>query len=170
MSIPALFQPIRIGNVTLKHRVVLAPMTRLRNSALHVPTDLVVEHYSQRASVPGTLLITEAAYIAPQASGQPFAPGIWNDAQTAGWKRVCPQPCLLLTGLLTDATLQVVDAVHSKGSYIYLQLWALGRAARPAMLHKEFPDYPYVSASPIPLSERPDDVPRALTQDGTCVF
>ena len=63
--------------------------------------------------------------------------------------------------------LQIVDAVHAKGSYIYLQIWALGRAARPALLHKEFPDYPYVAASPIPLSEHPDDVPRELTQDGT---
>ena len=63
--------------------------------------------------------------------------------------------------------MKVVDAVHAKGSYIYLQLWALGRAARPAMLHKEFPDYPYVSSSPIALSAHPEDVPRELTQDGT---
>ena len=87
MSTAALFQPITVGDITLNHRVVLAPMTRLRNTAAHVPTDLVVEHYAQRASVPGTLLITEAAYISPQASGQPLAPGIWNDDQIAGWKK-----------------------------------------------------------------------------------
>lgn len=58
--------------------------------------------------------------------------------------------------------------MHAKGSHIFVQIWALGRAARPAMLHKEFPDYPYVAASPIPLNERPDDVPRALTKEGTC--
>ena len=168
MSTPVLFQPIRVGDMTLKHRVVLAPMTRLRNSAAHVPTDIVVEHYAQRASVPGTLIITEAVYIAPQASGQPFAPGIWNDAQIEGWKKVRSEPVLLFTKFQTSPPPQIAEVVHAKGSYIYLQLWALGRAARPAILHKEFPDhdYPYISASPIPLSGRPDDIPRELTQDG----
>ena len=86
----ALFQPIRVGDITLAHRVVLAPLTRLRNDDDHVPTDLVAEYYAQRASVPGTLLITEATYIAPQASGMPNAPGIWSDAQIAAWKKVSP--------------------------------------------------------------------------------
>ena len=85
---PALFQPIKVGEVTLAHRVVLPPLTRLRNDVAHVPLDLVVEHYAQRASVPGTLLITDATYIAPQASGMPHAPGIWSDAQIAAWKKV----------------------------------------------------------------------------------
>ncbi|RPD54771.1 NADH:flavin oxidoreductase/NADH oxidase [Lentinus tigrinus ALCF2SS1-7] len=145
-AVPALFQPIQVGDIKLAHRVVLAPQTRLRNTAEHVPTDLSVEFYTQRASVPGTLLIAEATYISPQASGQPFAPGIWNDEQIAAWRKV-------------------TDAVHAKGSYIYLQLWALGRAARPEHFHKEFPDYPYVSASPIAPKERPNDVPRELTKD-----
>ncbi|KAI0693777.1 NADH:flavin oxidoreductase/NADH oxidase [Cerioporus squamosus] len=127
-------------------RVVLAPQTRYRADAAHVHTDLGVKFYEQRASVPGTLLITEATYISPQASGQPHAPGIWNDAQIAAWKKI-------------------TDAVHAKGSYIYLQLWALGRAARPKVFHAEFPDYPYVSASDIPLSTSPNDIPRPLTKD-----
>ena len=59
-----------------------------------------------------------------------------------------------------------MNAVHAKGSYIYLQLWALGRAARPAALHQEDPNYPYVAASPIALSTSPEDVPRELTKDG----
>ena len=59
--------------------------------------------------------------------------------------------------------------MHEKGSYIFLQLWALGRAARPALLHKESPDYPHVAASPIPLSDHPEDVPRALTTDGASI-
>ena len=84
---PALFQPIQVGEIKLLHRVVLAPQTRLRNTAEHVPTDLGLEFYTQRASIPGTLLITEAAYISPQASCQPLAPGIWNDDQIAGWKK-----------------------------------------------------------------------------------
>ncbi|KAI0779323.1 NADH:flavin oxidoreductase/NADH oxidase [Fomes fomentarius] len=143
---PALFRPIQVGDVTLAHRVVLAPQTRVRADAAHVPTDLVREFYKQRASVPGTLLITEAAFIAPKAGIQAFAPGIWNDEQVAAWKKV-------------------TDAVHAKGSYIYLQLWALGRAARPEHLHKEYPDAPYVAASPIALSTSPEDVPRELTKE-----
>ncbi|KAI0629633.1 NADH:flavin oxidoreductase/NADH oxidase [Trametes polyzona] len=143
---PALFQPIQVGDIKLAHRVVLAPLTRFRADSAHVHTDLGVEYYKQRASVPGTLLITEATYITAQAGGMPNVPGIWNDAQIAAWKKI-------------------TDAVHAKGSYIYLQLWALGRAARPAALHQENPDYPYVSASPIPLSTSPDDVPRALTKE-----
>ena len=86
--IHALFQPIKVGSIELAHRVVLAPMTRYRSDAAHVPTDLGVEMYSQRASVPGTLLITEATFIAPQAGGYAHVPGIWNDAQIAAWKKV----------------------------------------------------------------------------------
>ena len=87
-STPALFQPIKVGDVTLAHRVVLAPQTRFRADAAHVHTDLGVMFYEQRASVPGTLLITEGVFICPQASGQPHVPGIWNDAQIAAWKKV----------------------------------------------------------------------------------
>ena len=85
---PALFSPIQIGEMKLAHRIVLAPLTRFRNDDAHVPTDLGVEYYAQRASVPGTLLISEATYISPEASGQANAPGIWNDAQVAAWKKV----------------------------------------------------------------------------------
>ncbi|KAI0355742.1 NADH:flavin oxidoreductase/NADH oxidase [Trametes cingulata] len=145
-STPKLFQPIQVGDITLGHRVVLAPLTRLRADSAHVHTDLGVEYYKQRASVPGTLLITEATYIKGQAGGMPNVPGIWNDAQIAAWKKI-------------------TDAVHAKGSFIYLQLWALGRAARPAALHQEDPNYPYVSSSPIPLSTSPNDIPRELTKD-----
>ena len=88
MSNSALFQPIRIGDITLSHRVVLAPLTRYRNDDAHVPTDLGVEYYTQRASVSGTLLITEATYVSGQASGQPNAPGFWTDAQISSWKKV----------------------------------------------------------------------------------
>ena len=56
--------------------------------------------------------------------------------------------------------------MHAKGSHIYLQLWALGRAARPDTLHQEFPDAPYVAPSAIALSTQPDAVPRELTKDG----
>ncbi|KAH9945554.1 NADH:flavin oxidoreductase/NADH oxidase [Amylocystis lapponica] len=130
--IPKLFQPIKVGTVELAHRVVLAPLTRFRADDAHVHSDLAAEHYAQRGSTPGTLLISEATFISPQAGGYPRVPGIWNDAQTAAWKRV-------------------TDAVHAQGSYIYLQLWALGRAANAGQLASEDPSFTLVSASDLPL-------------------
>ena len=89
MATSKLFQPIRVGTVTLQHRVVMAPLARFRGNSKHTPTDLVVEHYSIRANVPGTLIISEASFIAHKASGNTFhAPGIWSDEQVAAWKKV----------------------------------------------------------------------------------
>ncbi|KAL5505025.1 hypothetical protein ACEPAH_7688 [Sanghuangporus vaninii] len=148
-----LFQPIRIGNLDLAHRVVLAPLTRFHADDAHVPTDLMVEHYAQRASVPGTLLIAEATPVAAKAGGLANLPGIWSDAQIEGWTKI-------------------VDAVHAQGSYIYLQIWAMGRAADPSFLAQ--PDcpqnlggpHPFVSSSDLPLSDRKDGVkPRPLTHE-----
>ena len=65
--VPVLFQPAKVGDVTVSHRVVLAPLTRCRANNKHAHTDLAVTYYSQRGSVPGTLLITEATFIAPFA-------------------------------------------------------------------------------------------------------
>ncbi|KAK1232842.1 hypothetical protein PQX77_004008 [Marasmius sp. AFHP31] len=139
-----LFQPIKLGDVTLGNRVVLAPLTRLRADKDHVPhTALVKEYYSQRGSEPGTLLISEATFIHPRAGGYNHVPGIWSDAQIDAWK-------------------EIVDGVHEKGSYIYLQLWALGRAAHPEQLQSEDPSYAYVSASDVQFSER-EACPRPLT-------
>ena len=89
MASSKLFQPIQLGAVTLQHRVVMAPLTRYRGNIKHTPTDLVVEHYAARASVPGTLIISEATFIAHKASGDNFnVPGIWSDEQVAAWKKV----------------------------------------------------------------------------------
>jgi hypothetical protein len=87
-SVPKLFQPIRVGTANLKHRVVLAPMTRTRADAQHVPGRLIQEYYKQRTSVPGTLAITEGTFIAARAAGYKNIPGIWSDEQIAGWKPV----------------------------------------------------------------------------------
>ncbi|KAF7792772.1 hypothetical protein EIP86_003870 [Pleurotus ostreatoroseus] len=133
MTISKLFTPVQVGKSSLRHRVVLAPLTRLRADGAHVPTKLMIEYYTQRASTPGTLLITEATFIAPQAGGYANVPGIWSQAQIEAWK-------------------EIVDAVHAKGSFIYLQLWALGRAADPKVLEEEG-NYPYVSASDIGTSK-----------------
>jgi hypothetical protein len=84
-SIPKLFQPIRVGTTDLQHRVVLAPLTRTRADAQHVPGPLALEYYKQRTSVPGTLAITEATCIALQAGGYKNVPGIWSDEQISGW-------------------------------------------------------------------------------------
>ncbi|KAG2112105.1 hypothetical protein DEU56DRAFT_874389 [Suillus clintonianus] len=142
----ALFSPIRVGNLNLQHRVVLSPLTRLRAHADHVPSPHASAYYSQRGSTPGTLLVTEATYISQKAGGHRHAPGIYTDAHLEGWKKV-------------------TDAVHEKGSFIFLQLWALGRLADPAVLATEN-NSPYVGVSPIPLAGKPDaEVPRELTTD-----
>ena len=75
--------------MNLQHRVVLAPLTRLRAHADHVPGPQVATYYSQRASSPGTLLITEATYISQNAGGYDYVPGIYTDAQVDAWKNVC---------------------------------------------------------------------------------
>ncbi|KAI0342408.1 NADH:flavin oxidoreductase/NADH oxidase [Trametopsis cervina] len=141
---PKLFTPLQVGDVTVQHRVVLAPLTRMRARKDHVHNEMAVEYYKQRAAVPGTMLITEATFIAPEAGGYDNIPGIYTQEQIAAWK-------------------PVVEAVHAKGSFIYLQLWALGRAAEPTVLEKEGP-YPYVSASDVALEGKPFP-PRPLTID-----
>ncbi|KZV62902.1 putative NADPH2 dehydrogenase chain OYE2 [Peniophora sp. CONT] len=141
MSSSKLFQPFKLGPLELKQRIALAPLTRFRANDKHEHTDLAVEYYAQRASMPGTLLFTEATFISPRAGGYPNVPGIWSDGQIAAWKKV-------------------TDAVHAKGSFIYLQLWAIGRAAFPAVIQAD--GYDYVSASAIAMT--PDlPVPRPLT-------
>lgn len=73
----------------LSHRIVFAPCTRLRANEAHEPTDLVTQYYAQRASDPGTLLITESACIAARAAGyHKNVPGIWSDRQLEAWKKV----------------------------------------------------------------------------------
>ena len=71
-----LFQTLKVGNINLQHRLVMAPLTRFRADDNHVPLPIVTEYYSQRASVPGTLLITEATFISPRAGGYPNVPGL----------------------------------------------------------------------------------------------
>ncbi|KAJ7620228.1 hypothetical protein FB45DRAFT_754645 [Roridomyces roridus] len=144
-STTRLFQPMQVGPLQLKHRIVLAPLTRCRaGNPGHVPHNpLMKEYYTQRASTPGTLLITEATHIAPRASGVPHIPGIWSEEQIAAWK-------------------QITDSVHDAGSYIFLQVWAMGRAADPNGLRMEDPSLPYVSASNVNLG-RIQEAPRPLT-------
>ncbi|KAL4911441.1 hypothetical protein BDW74DRAFT_184776 [Aspergillus multicolor] len=141
-----LFTPLRIGNATLSHRVVMAPLTRLRADANHIPLPMAQTYYEQRASVPGTLLISEATIISPQHGGYPHAPGIWNDAQVAAWKKI-------------------TDAVHAKGSFIVCQFVAVGRVADPGTLKRDG-GYEVRGASAIPLNSEDGygAVPKELTE------
>lgn len=91
-SVSSLFQPLRVGAVDVQHRIVMAPLTRFRANKDHIHNELAKTYYEQRASVPGTLIISEATFIAPQAGGYANAPGIWSDAQIAGWKPVRKSP------------------------------------------------------------------------------
>ncbi|KAK0229939.1 hypothetical protein EDD85DRAFT_125852 [Armillaria nabsnona] len=146
MTDSKLFQPIKVGNLTLNHRIVLAPLTRNKASEKgHVPyVSIVKEYYSQRGSDPGTLLITEGAFIAQKAGVLKYAPGLWTQEQLDAWK-------------------EVTDAVHAKGSFIFCQLWALGRAADYSALKEEDPSLDLVGPSPIKIHS--SETPRALTTD-----
>ncbi|CAH0040281.1 unnamed protein product [Clonostachys rhizophaga] len=148
----ALFSPLKLGKLALKHRVVQAPNTRMRcdreSRGVHVPGPRVVKYYSDRASA-GGLQITEATDICLNASGYPGVPGVFTDSQLQGWKKV-------------------TDAVHAKGGFIFVQLWHTGRASSPGMLGGQAP----LSSGTTPMSgsyldgmETKDGPPRAMTID-----
>jgi len=102
--------PATIGGLHLAHRIVMAPLTRMRaDQQSDVPGPLMVEYYGQRASQ-GGLIITEATTISPTARGYLGAPGLYTEAQVAGWRKV-------------------TDAVHAKGGRIFAQLWHVGRVS-----------------------------------------
>lgn len=144
----------------------MAPLTRYRANAAHVHIDdLALPYYTQRASVPGTLIVSEGTFIAPGAGGFENVPGVWSDEQCAAWKKVrLERLCILHDHSRRSCEsnghgLQITDSVHSKGSFIICQLWAIGRAALPSALP---PSAPYISASSVPLPGRPIP-PRPLT-------
>ncbi|WP_407166790.1 alkene reductase [Bradyrhizobium sp. ORS 111] len=110
MNPPSLFSPLKIGPYQLKHRVVMAPLTRMRAAKPSLaPRPLNAEYYAQRAT-PGGLIIAEASPVAATGFGNPGVPGIYTEAQIAGWRKV-------------------VDAVHARGGFIFLQLWHVGRVS-----------------------------------------
>jgi len=107
-----LFQPTRLGPYQLANRIAMAPLTRSRAGQDGVPTSLMVEYYAQRASA--GLIIAEGTNISPQGRGYAFTPGIYDDAQVAGWR-------------------QVTEAVHARGGRIFPQLWHVGRVSHPSL-------------------------------------
>ncbi|KAM5344272.1 hypothetical protein ACJ41O_012809 [Fusarium nematophilum] len=145
-----LMSPLQLGRCALKHRVVMAPMTRLRANDDHVPQEMMLEYYSQRASVPGTLLITEATFISEKSRGRDEnAPGIYTSQQIDEWKHI-------------------TEKIHSQGSFIFMQLWHVGRAARQHALDKA--GLEMVSSSDIPISdEHPTPRPMTTPEIWECV-
>jgi N-ethylmaleimide reductase len=143
---PHLFSPLKLGSIELPNRIIMAPLTRGRSEEDHIPTDLMVEHYAQRASA--GLIIAEATMAMEGCSAFWKEPGIYSDAQIAGWKKV-------------------TDAVHAKGGRIVLQIWHGGRACHPVLNGGKVP----VSASAIAIEDEvhtpegklPYTVPHALT-------
>lgn len=140
-----LFKSIQVGKLALDHRVVMAPLTRMRAIG-HQVKDMHADYYGQRSSAPGTLLITEATFISEAASGYPNAPGIYKQEHIDGWRKV-------------------FSAIHDKKSYVYVQLWALGRMATKADLDAR--GLPYVSASNFKVNANDPNspAPRGLTKD-----
>jgi N-ethylmaleimide reductase len=142
-----LFTPAQVGPYRLSHRVVMAPLTRMRSDPGDVPSDLMVEYYAQRASE-GGLIVSEATPVSIRGNSYAGAPGIYSDTQIAGWR-------------------SVTDAVHAKGSRIFQQLWHVGRQSHvdlqpngeapvaPSAIPAE--GYAYTKRGEVPFS-----MPRAL--------
>lgn len=145
---PSLFDPLKVGALTLPNRVVMAPLTRCRAGAGRVPTDLNVEYYVQRASA--GLILSEATAVDPMGVGYADTPGIWSGEQVAGWKKI-------------------TAGVHAAGGRIFLQLWHVGRISDPEHLNGELPVAPSAIAAPGHVSGfrpmRPYVTPRALRRD-----
>lgn len=142
MAQSRLFQPLTIGKIQVEHRIGMPSLTRLRATDDRVPTALMKEYYSQRASVPGTLILAEGTLISPASGGGfPNAPGIWSKDQIEAWRTI-------------------TDEVHRKGSTIFCQLFAAGRAADLDTATKE--GIPIVAPSAIPCVKGAP-VPRSMT-------
>ena len=148
---PTLFDPIQLGAIAAPNRILMAPLTRARNTRDHVPTPMMAEYYVQRASA--GLIITEATGISPQGLGWAFAPGLWSDEQTVAWRTI-------------------TTAVHAAGGRIMSQLWHMGRLVHPSLPGRAQPvsasgttapglahtyegKQPYVQARPLRMDEIP---------------
>src|SRR5260370_41366314 len=142
-----LFSTTEVGPYRLSHRVVMAPLTRMRSDPGDIPSDLMVKYYTQRAS-DGGLIVSDATPVSIRGNGYAGAPGIYSATQIAGWRRV-------------------TDAVHAKGGRVFQQLWHVGpqahvdlqpngeRPVAPSAIPAD--GYPYTNRGGTPLSK-----PRAL--------
>jgi 2,4-dienoyl-CoA reductase-like NADH-dependent reductase (Old Yellow Enzyme family) len=143
---PTLFDPLKIGDLEVPNRIILAPLTRNRSTGPgRVPNAMMREYYAQRASA--GLIISEATSVAPAGVGYPHTPGVWSDEQVEGWRNV-------------------VAGVHGAGGRMLLQLWHVGRISDPVYHDGALPVAPSAIAPKGNVSlirpQRPYVAPRAL--------
>lgn len=141
-----LFDTLKLGDLTLKNRIVMAPLTRARcEDDRRIPNDLMASYYAQRAGF--GMILTEATSVEPMGVGYAFTPGIWSEEQVEGWKKI-------------------TKAVHEKSGIIFLQLWHVGRISDPIFLNGKKPVAPSAIAAKGHVSlvrpEKPYERPRAL--------
>ncbi|MCY1201171.1 N-ethylmaleimide reductase [compost metagenome] len=140
-----LFEPLRVGDLTLPNRVIMAPLTRMHAGPGRVPNDLMVEYYTQRAGA--GMILTEATAVTPQGVGYADTPGLWTPEQVQGWRKV-------------------TSAVHAAGGRIVAQLWHVGRISDPMFLDGDLPVAPSAIAAEGHVShvrpQRAYVTPRAL--------
>jgi 2,4-dienoyl-CoA reductase-like NADH-dependent reductase (Old Yellow Enzyme family) len=117
----SLLDPLQIGDISLPNRVIMAPLTRLRGTPDHIPTHLMVDYYTQRASA--GLIVSEGIPVIPQGVGYANVPGIWSPQQVGAWK-------------------PVTTAVHNAGGRIFAQIWHVGRISDPRFLEGQLPVAP----------------------------
>ncbi|NDV62405.1 alkene reductase [Puniceicoccales bacterium CK1056] len=116
-----LMTPVKVGDLELPNRFIMAPLTRCRASEGRVPNKLMAEYYAQRSSA--GLILSEATAVTPMGVGYPDTPGIWSEEQIEGWKLI-------------------TDAVHEEGGRIFMQLWHVGRISDPVYLDGALPVAP----------------------------
>jgi 2,4-dienoyl-CoA reductase-like NADH-dependent reductase (Old Yellow Enzyme family) len=142
---PSLFDPIQLGDLHLPNRIFMAPLTRLRGTPDHIPTPIMVDYYTQRATA--GLIISEGTPIDPLGVGYANVPGLWSQQQTEAWK-------------------PITAAVHNAGGHIYSQIWHVGRISDPEFLNGQLPVAPSAIAATGTVSllrpQRPYPTPRAL--------
>jgi 2,4-dienoyl-CoA reductase-like NADH-dependent reductase (Old Yellow Enzyme family) len=145
MKTSILFEPLKVGELTLPNRIIMAPLTRQRAGIERIPNEMMAEYYKQRAEA--GLILTEATSITPMGVGYKDTPGIWNEEQIQGWKKI-------------------TEGVHEKGGRIFLQLWHVGRVSDPLFLKGQQPVAPSAIKPKGHVSlvrpEKPFEMPRAL--------
>lgn len=147
-AMSSMFDSLTLGAVTLRNRIVMAPLTRSRAEADRVPGDLIAEYYGQRAGA--GLILAEATSVTPMGVGYRDTPGLWSEAQVAGWSKVTAR-------------------VHERGGLIFSQLWHVGRISDPELLDGQTPVAPSAIQPGGHVSllrpKRPYVTPRALETD-----
>src|SRR5271169_361361 len=147
-TLQPLFTPVRMGDLALPNRIVMAPLTRMRAANPgHVPTEVMARYYAQRATA--GIIIGECTAISPQGYGWADTPGLWSAEQVRGWRGV-------------------TDAVHKRGCLMYAQLWHTGAISHPDFFEGALPmsssDVNPEQESVTPLGRKPTVSPRPMSK------